>query len=343
MSISATGPYADPTGNRSAALMDKYAAPDEVLDAPTGSVTDRPATRADYADEGRCFPVHTPAAAWLSAAHYLDAGSRNEKVAGEIRNALLRHRLWDEWDRLADAAAANERTKAAAETHRYALPDRKRYPLDTADDVRTAAAYFTRHADSFSHDDRRKYASAVVTAADDHRVDLGSDLRRFEAEAGLGLLSRSWRDAVTCRTKLAADDAGAAAALEKASAAPPDDPLELVGLLRDLDKVASWDLPDPLDDVIGETPSTAREKLAGAVRAHSGRWYRIGDVAAVPAADIDAVVAPLGVAIASNEKRAALLADPETGTAFEELLLDRGVRYVAHDRERADWVGLAGG
>lgn len=322
-------------------MMEKYSAPDSVLDAPVASLSTQPALRGAYADDARVYPIHTPAAAWVSAAYFLDNGSGNAKVAAEIKAALLRHRMWDEWERLAEAADMNRRIKsAAAATTRFALPDQRRYPLDTPDDVARAVDYFDKYASAFDAAERKTYARSVVEAIKSAGLAAADDtMWRLEAEAGLGRLSKSWRAAVTVRTKLAADSPEVVDALDKAAAFPPPDPLELVCALRELDKVAGWDLPDPLTAVIDETPTSAARKLASVVRAASGRWYSVGDVGAVPEAEIDLLVAP--VTVASGEKRAALLADPTTCPAFEALLVDRGVAHVWQDRERPDWQALS--
>lgn len=320
--------------------MDKYAAPDVILECPVDAAFGRPVVRGAYADDDRKYPIDNPASAWLSAASYFDSGSTDRKVAAALQTALNEHRLGDEWERLSETADMYRRTKAAAEAPKaFALNGR--FPIDTDDRVIAAVSYFAKHASAFSHDDRAAFATAVVRVMTD-AVKRASDpaaVRRIEAEAGLGRPASDWRRAVTDRARLS-DDPAATEVLNKIASAPLTDPMGLVRDLRDLDAIARWDLPDPIDTVIGETPSTAAAKLASVVPAPSGNWYRRSDLSRVSDGAVAELFASGEVPVFSVEKRAALLTDPTTGPEFERVLNDHDVKPVQHSPHKTDWKAL---
>lgn len=333
------GPLADPTGVRVAAVFEKYAAPAAVLAAPPGDLFDRPVLRRDYADDGRQYPVHTKLAAWASAAAYHDAGSDHPEVGARIRRACDVHRLWGEWDRLKAAAAADRAARAPRVT-RWALPDRKKYPLDTAEQVKAAAAYFARYADRLPAADRKTYAGELVKAAAGTGGLPPAALARLEAEAGLGRPAADPGLAFRTRAAAAVDPALKAALLKAAAAAGGLDPLGAADLLRRVDRRVGWDAPDPLAQLVGETPTTAREKLAGVVEAATGNWYRLADLDRVPDATVAAVFGTGPVV--SRDAKAGLLKAASTARAFEDVLRGHGVAPAERARRpRVDWAGLA--
>lgn len=362
------GPYADPTGTVVAVVMEKYAAPDRVLDAPIEHLTRRPEVYNGYADPDRCYPVHTPAAAWVSAGCYLSDGGSDTKVAAAIQSALAEHRLGREWDRMVKIESDARATKEAAERPtRFALPEHRRYPIDTPARIKAATDYFAEHWAAFDPVDRRTYATNLVAAINDgsKAASVAPDVVwRLEAEAGDGMLSRTWRDALEVRVKLAraTGDSALVAALEKAGSSRPPDPAALADLLRGVDRVRGWDLPDPLSVLVSDTPSTAAAKVAGVVRAASGRWYtkealmRVPDRAVadimvgcgLPAVNLDAESherfgGPIGLPIQSLDKRSSLLIDPNSCARFEALLADFGVAPVSQDPAHTDWGAVASG
>ncbi len=74
--------------------------------------------------------------------------------------------------------------KRAGATH-FALPDASRYPIDTADQVKTAANYFDEHMHEFALSDRRTFAHSVVHRADELDVSVGGSVLKY-AGSGYG-------------------------------------------------------------------------------------------------------------------------------------------------------------
>lgn len=342
-----TGPAADPTGGLAAGVMRKFAAPAKVLDADPGDLFGPPKVASNFADPGYQYPVHTPAAAWVSAAVYHQAGSDDPEVAERIKAACDDHRLWGEWDRLKAAAAPPPPPEPA-----WALPAVKKYPLGTAADVKQAATYFVTYADRLSTADRRTFAAETVKAAAAQAATLDPAVRdRLEAEAGLGYPAppAAWRAECEKRAYMVKDTNGKLAeTLTKLAASYLDgvpvteDPVEAAATLRELDKVAGLDLTDPLRGLVAETPSSARAKLASAVRAASGNWYSLKDLDRVP--DQTAAELRPGPVVWSKEAKARLLEDGPTAGVFEQILVDHGAEPVARaPRPRVDWASLATG
>lgn len=365
MSFSGNGPYGDPTGYHVARVMEKFAAPTSVLDAPIDHLTTRPVVRNGYADDARTYPVHSPAAAWVSAAFYLESGAPDTKVAASIRDALTTYRLGREWARM-EVLEATERTakEAAAAPKRFALPAEKKYPIDTPEEIKRAAAYFMEHKDRFSGSNRRTFAAEVVKAAGDDSIRIDLDTAwRLESEAGLGRLAPSWKRVFHSRIKLASlnGNADLTTVLEKEASAAPSDPVALAGMLREVDRACKWDLPDPLTELISDTPTTATEKLAGLVRSATGKWYAKAALDAIPdklitdlfadapslsfidldTTDVRGQSARFGLPVVSSAKKAELLMDPKFCDRLEAVLSDHDTQPVGQDPVKTDWAALA--
>jgi len=65
----------------------------------------------------------------------------------------------------------------------YALPHFSLYPIDTAEEVKTASAYFMEHAREFSMDDRRIFATSVAARAEDLGVKVASTLEKIASSS----------------------------------------------------------------------------------------------------------------------------------------------------------------
>jgi len=337
------GPTADRTGVVTAGLMIKYAAPAAVRGEPVDAAVSPAPVAANFADPfgRREYPIHTPAAAWASAARYHDTGSDDPAVAARLKEACDRHRLFGEWDRL---KAARAEPAAPPPPAAYALPAAKKYPVDTAEQVKAAAAYFSSYADQFDPQDRREFAAntAKAAAAFPGAVDAPT-LSRLQAEGGFGRLAKGWKTAFEVRARMAelTGEGALAAAIKAAAAAAPADPVAAVILLRRVDKAAGWAMTDPQEAVIDLTPAKAAEELKDAVRAADGTWYRKSALAAVP----DATLCELFGAppVASAAYREGLLKAADTSTRFREVLADHGVEPAAVPKARPDWKKLAAG
>ena len=57
----------------------------------------------------------------------------------------------------------------------YAIPAKKKYPIETADQVKTAAAYFDKYLESFHPAERATIASAMEKRASDLGVFINND------------------------------------------------------------------------------------------------------------------------------------------------------------------------
>lgn len=325
------GPLADRTGYRALHLMQKYAAPAAIRAAEPTALDALPII-SNFADRAQTYPLHTPAAAWASAAAYHDAGDTNVETGNRIKAACVEHRLRGEWERLQKAAAAAR--EAARIEPPWALPEQKKYPLGTPGQIKAAVDYFARYADSLSVADRKTYAGALVKFAGAYAND--ETMSRWEAEAGLAQPAADPLLAFRMRAQLTSDPT-LRDALTKVASVP--DPHEAAALLRRVDKRAGFNLSDPIIHLTGLTPTQARSKLAGLVKAASGNWYAAADLDRVP----DALLQDLFGAppIVSRRYREQLLAKV---AAFERVAEDHGVRPLERARRpRVDWASLASG
>lgn len=337
------GPIADRTGAATAVMMVKFAAPAEVLAGDVSDLFSAAPLRVNFADAGRQFPVHTPSAAWASAAHYHAAGCDDPAVGGAIKSAFARHRLFGEWDRLAEVARPKAEKSASA--GRYAVPSANKYPIDTPELVKKAAEYFEAHADRFRDDERKEYALNLAKAAADFRGTLpDAQLYRLEAEGGMGRLSSGWKQAFDDRIKVATREnlPDLAKALTEAASVPPEDPTKAAQHLRRIDRVNRWELNDPLGVMIDLTPTKAAAELASVVKAADGSWYAKADLGAVPDDTVHHLFGTPPVLSAAG--RAELLKSAASCGAFRAVLADHGVHPVEHaPRRRVDWAAEAAG
>lgn len=333
--------------------MQKYAAPDRLLEKRASDLLERPTFAASYADTGRTYPIHTAPAAWVSAAAYHDTRSTDPDVGGRIKAALDWFGISSEWDRL---SALRPAEPAAPTVTKWALPDAQRYPLDTGDQVKAAIDYFDRYKTRFSYDERRVFADSLVKCASDHPALFpGRALWQLEAEAGLGLPHPSWRvefdhrikrarelgeqelaDVLT-KTANAVNYGGGGSASFGSSVTMPAgtfrNAAEMSDLLTQLDKRFGWSSGNPMDGLVGETPSTAMAKLATVTKSAHGHWYRITDLDRVPD-DLCREIAGLGP-IVSRAAKVAMLAK---SASFERLVRAQGVDPVEHARRpRVNW------
>ncbi len=341
-----TAVLGDPTGARAAAVMIKYAAPAAVLASPPGDVFEAPRLACNFADRAMRYPLHTPAAVWTSAAGFLDAGGADAEVAGRLKAAFDYHRLpGGEWARLVKAAADSQ-TPAPPHTA-YALPAQTRYPLDDAAQIAAAAAYFHKYAARFDPDTRRTYATNLVAAGGG--VLPVETLAKLEAEAGYARPAVGWADEFAKRAAMSTDP-GLTAAMTKTAAAVAAGGFpagvfknagEIAELLRQVDRRMGWDFPDPLSGLTGETPSTARAKLAGAVEATTGDWYAATDLDRLPNAEFTDLVG--GSPIVTRAAKAAALRDPARARFVATALADHGVQPVSRARPKTPWATLAAG
>lgn len=168
-------------------LVLQYDAPDYVKSASREQLTGDQLHTNQYAHgEGRIYPLHTPAATWMSAAYFADKQASIEKgLADRIRNNIVKSARFfgieaevgsvfakrdamekQAEERLSDADFAYVwATADGAVTHRH-------YPLRNAEEVKEAAAYVRRYRDNFSLAECRSMASKIRTKAASFSVTL---------------------------------------------------------------------------------------------------------------------------------------------------------------------------
>jgi hypothetical protein len=69
-------------------LAAEYGAPDYVLEASSDDLFAGAKIASQFADRGGLYPVHTKAAAWLSAAAFADAGGADAETGARLQAAL---------------------------------------------------------------------------------------------------------------------------------------------------------------------------------------------------------------------------------------------------------------
>lgn len=235
--------------------------------------------------------------------------------------------------------AATDARAAADAARAYALPAARKYPLDLPEEVKAAADYFATYADRLGAADRREFAANLAARAGDLGALPPATMDRLQKEAGMGL--HCFHGPFEVRAELA-DRTGRpelADALRKAAAefTDPKAGPEAAAVLRDVDRRCGWDLPDPIDGLTPTTPASAREKLAGAVEAASGNWYRLEDLERVPP-EVSALYGLPPVASAEGYGR---LLRSKQAAAFEEVAADYGALPVERPTRQVDWAGLA--
>ena len=338
MSNLVPGPLSDRTGCRSAALLTKYAAPDVVWSASTADLLDVPKIRSNFADDTYTYPIHTKAAAWVSAGNYHASGSKDTVVGSAIKSACDYFGLSNEWNRLETECRS---TKSAEDV--YALPDAKKYVINNEQDVKLAYDYFDKYANDMGWQDRQQYAQSLLNRVSNNDWLDTSIKIRLEKEAGYARLSNDPKRPFNERIRLANlhGEKELASALEKASNDFNNNPLEAAAALREVDRVMGWRFPDPINDFVRESPTEARTKLAQVIKSSSGNWYKISDIKQVPDDEVREFLGnPL---VLPKNAYDSILQDNTKCAAFEQILKDHGVKPVEHASPTVDWKALASG
>lgn len=335
------GPAGDSVGAVTFALLTKLGAPDFVKKAYLEESTAwRDLPPVCYADPRCHYPIHTPTAAVVSAAVFYANRAQDELTGRRIKAACDLFGVSSAWSALTEKVAAAVRRD---EPTRFALPESRRYPIDTPARVKAAAAYLREHGDDFLESDRRTYAANLLAADDAAPTLAAADRATVERLAGLG------RPAVAVSRVFGSRKAAAVAAglprlavvIERAEAAVKagGDAYRAAVFLEAVDRCLRTGLGNPAADLTGLTPSAAKAAAARYIQAPDGAWYDAEDLRSVPADHLDAAydTGP----VVSTEKRAQLLATH--GVAFRAFLADHGVHPVrTRDvRPAVDWDRLA--
>jgi hypothetical protein len=139
----------------------------------------------------------------------------------------------------------------------YALPKQEKYPLDNADLVKTAVAYFERYLSQFTPSQRLEYAENVKIVANKHNIDIVDTNIQKYAYLNSSEFSKQFPDHIAIRQSYVSEDDKLAYAelLEKSSELGVT---KTASLLEKLDKHANinrlWDvcITDPVLAVHGE-------------------------------------------------------------------------------------------
>jgi len=143
----------------------------------------------------------------------------------------------------------------------YALPSCSRYPLDSYEQVKTAAAYFEEYRGSFAPVHRREYCVNLVKRAGALGIPVSADVRKYGSEGVAPAVELS--AALEARERLTTDEMYLAAlgAVKTASVLVQEgalDPESLCCLIEEYDKLAGLSelydraLVDPYYSVYGE-------------------------------------------------------------------------------------------
>lgn len=121
------------------------------------------------------------------------------------------------------------------EATRFALPTLRTYPIDSYDQVKTAAAYFEQYAEQFEPVLRHEYCVNLVKRASELSIPLSDRVRKYgsekyasaaEIDAALGI-----------RRALLSESPGDVATLDKLSSALPSmNPLDFAAVLEQFDQ-----------------------------------------------------------------------------------------------------------
>lgn len=154
---------------------------------------------ASYADPGRSrFPVHTPAATWLSTAFFLKNQDKlNSKLASWIGETLDKmasyHNIKNEVETLKLAWSKDATDGLELSDDDFALminyadgKVERKYPLRNSKEVRAAAEYLSNHQDDIPFEDRMMMSRKILEKA----ARFGADLKNYddflEKQAGYG-------------------------------------------------------------------------------------------------------------------------------------------------------------
>lgn len=319
-------------------LVSDYAAPDYVMEASSDDLF-AGKTAVDFADPAtRLYPIHTKAAAWMSAAAADDgaAGPLNPYAAARLATALRAYKL----EQPVKTAAALKTAADELAARRYALPTAGRYPIQFAEEVKAAAEYFSTYGSRMDPADRREFAANTARRAVELDCLAAGVLDKLQKEAGEGLGASAAPFALRAEAAERTGRPALAVELRKAAAdyTSPVDAPEAAALLRSVDATCGWDFPDPIDGLVTATKASAAAALDGVVRAESGNWYLVTDLDRLPAAVKAAYGAPPVLSRGGYER----LLTSKVAAGFEGVIADYGVRPAEPaPRRQADWAGLA--
>lgn len=330
--MTVVGPLADTTGTLVKEACAKFGVPPFVKEAATEEIYNRSMPKYLYADTtNKDFPIHTPAACFISASLALHQRDYSSKTAANIKFAMSKLGLHGMWDAMEKLARTYEPKPTPIKC--YALGDK--YPIDTKEQVTTATLYFSKYASHFSKEDRKTYASNLLKADDIHKTMAKHERHFVEMKAGLGRpivkaarLAEPYAKYVEgikmegCE-KLASSIRDAAALVDEGKA-DAEDFADVIDSIRS--KIAGLPKTDELRNQLTEgTPTYLREMSDRYIEAPSGNIYDKFEFDKVSAEVFCKVLG--STPILSREKKAELL--KTNGHVVENLLSAHGVTPIA--------------
>ncbi len=295
-------------------LSSLYDAPGYVKSATEEQIKGVPGmARHGYADQGGLrFPLHTAAATWASAAHFLGKQAEFADDEAALFGARIKAAA-DYWAIRGDfekLAAAMERDGRLDDD---SLDDSMFAVVEASDDgggkerhmrllnpaeIKVAAQWLGRHRDEFMYDDRRTVARKIIERAEATKTAMADEVAEpLEKMAGFGTcaarhavaLLRGRAAIVAARDeKLAADmrtladDVAAAGAGIRA----PEVLHKIASVVDKCDRIAglrgdyaSGDVDRPEDVLFRITGKVARDYASRHVASSSGAVYRTEDLA----------------------------------------------------------------
>ncbi len=333
-----------------------------------------------YADQqGRLFPVHTPAATWTSSAYFLEkcAGLPRAYADGVGRRLLGMAQFWGilpQVEKLASEIALSQRkSDETLPDDAFALVEvlddgskERMLPLRNGEEVKAAAAWLVTYRDAFPFEDRQTVATRVLQKAAEHDANLAEYSDTLDRMAGFGGCAvKQARAAVVERAGLLArKDPEAAARLREVADAigSPDREryTKLAAVLDDVDRrtglsrLYNEGLTRPEDVLFALTEKVASEVRYDNVETTTGSVYAKTDLRRLTDLDkvaeymgskfAEAVASPSGLYVDSEKLAAILATAPRDDAAiFDRLMSESGLSATsARTPDPASPLSLAG-
>lgn len=191
----------DPAGKQLHQISQRYGLPLYVKHAAWDDLSKDELRRDLYADPaGKQFPCHTPAATWLSAAHFEEKRAMfNPDQQRTIYSRLLR--AGEQWSILPDLAGIREKRAQLAKLATAPLPDSmfaflfkndktgetdRHWRIANPAELQKAAAELQQHRDQMPYLERRMIAERLLKRAGELQVRLAQE-SEFRKIAGQGV------------------------------------------------------------------------------------------------------------------------------------------------------------
>lgn len=135
-------------------IIEKYDAPRSVLESSVSDLRPDPPLSNYFADVNKKFPIHTKAAAWVSAAWYVDQGFEIPELEKVLYKTLWKYGMEKEWDKfkIIKKKAQEEEKSTIVLSHPdiriFALNYPEKFPIHNPKLLCKAAVYFDKNRDN---------------------------------------------------------------------------------------------------------------------------------------------------------------------------------------------------